>query len=155
MTVSRAFVAPPRSRRRPATKSWGSQLQSATSPIAPPPASLPSEPGRSASSSRRCRDSIYLPFVEGARRVFEANGCDYLLQSIDYTKGRETHAIASLLAHRVQAILLPSIGHTAATAGSSVRSRFHSLKWAICRRGHCNSPSAIRTSKRATSPHAG
>lgn len=61
------------------------------------------------------QDSIYLPFVEGAGRVFEAHRCDYLLQSIDYTKGREMHAISSLLAHRVEAILLPSIGHTVAT----------------------------------------
>jgi LacI family transcriptional regulator, gluconate utilization system Gnt-I transcriptional repressor len=84
-------------------------------------------PNRAASSlaSQRTRtfgiilptlqDSIYLPFVEGARRVFEANNSDYLLQSIDYAKGRESHAIASLLAHRVEAILLPSIGHSAAT----------------------------------------
>ncbi|MGH6924627.1 MAG: LacI family DNA-binding transcriptional regulator [Propylenella sp.] len=84
-------------------------------------------PNRAASSlaSQRTRtygiilptlqDSIYLPFVEGAHRVFETHGSDYLLQSIDYTKGRERHAIASLLSHRVQAILLPSIGHTAET----------------------------------------
>lgn len=84
-------------------------------------------PNRAASSlaSRRTRtygivlptlqDSIYLPFVEGAARVFEANHADYLLQSIDYAKGRESQAIAALLSHRVQAIMLPSIGHTPAT----------------------------------------
>jgi LacI family gluconate utilization system Gnt-I transcriptional repressor len=84
-------------------------------------------PNRAASSlaSQRTRtfgivlptlqDSIYLPFVEGAGRVFEANNCDYLLQSIDYAIGRESHAITALLSHRVQAILLPSIGHTPAT----------------------------------------
>jgi LacI family gluconate utilization system Gnt-I transcriptional repressor len=84
-------------------------------------------PNRAASSlaSRRTRtygivlptlqDSIYLPFVEGAAEVFEANSCDYLLQSIDYAKGRESQAIAALLSHRVEAIMLPSIGHTPAT----------------------------------------
>jgi len=80
-------------------------------------------PNRAASSlaSRRTRsfgivlptlqDSIYLPFVEGARRVFEAHHSDYLLQAIDYAKAREADAVASLLAHRVEVILLPSIGH--------------------------------------------
>ena len=84
-------------------------------------------PNRAASSlaSQRTRtfgiilptlqDSIYLPFVEGAGQVFEAHRSDYLLQSIDYAKGRESHAISALLAHRVEAILLPSIGHTVAT----------------------------------------
>jgi len=81
-------------------------------------------PNRAASSlaSQRTRsfgivlptlqDSIYLPFVEGARRVFEANQSDYLLQAIDYDKAREATAVASLLAHRVEVILLPSFGHT-------------------------------------------
>ena len=61
------------------------------------------------------QDSIYLPFVEAARRVFEVHRADYVLQTIDYTRGREFHAIGSLLSQRVQAILLPSIGHTPAT----------------------------------------
>ena len=61
------------------------------------------------------QDSIYLPFVSGARTVFERLGADYLLQSIDYAREREPEAIASLLSQRVQAILLPSIGHTRET----------------------------------------
>jgi DNA-binding LacI/PurR family transcriptional regulator len=63
------------------------------------------------------QDSIYLPFVEGARQVFERERADYVLQTIDYARGRESHVIGSLLSHRVQAILLPSIGHTSETAG--------------------------------------
>ena len=58
------------------------------------------------------QDSIYVPFVDAARHVFEDQGFDHLLQTIDYTRGREMHAIGSLLSHRVRAILLPSIGHT-------------------------------------------
>jgi LacI family gluconate utilization system Gnt-I transcriptional repressor len=61
------------------------------------------------------QDSIYLPFVAGAREVFERNGADYLLQSIDYARKREPHAIGPLVSQRVQAILLPSIGHTRET----------------------------------------
>jgi len=61
------------------------------------------------------QDSIYLPFVAGAREVFEGNGAEYLLQSIDYARWREPHAIAPLVSHRVRAILLPSIGHTRET----------------------------------------
>ena len=61
------------------------------------------------------QDSIYLPFVEAARRVFEKHRFDFVLHTIDYAKGRESHAIGSLLSLRVQAILLPSIGHNAET----------------------------------------
>lgn len=61
------------------------------------------------------QDSIYLPFVEAARRVFESQRVDYVLQTIDYARGRESHAISALLSQRVQVILLPSIGHTAHT----------------------------------------
>lgn len=61
------------------------------------------------------QDSIYVPFVDAARRVFESQGFDHLLQTIDYTRGREVHAITSLLSQRVRAILLPSIGHTSET----------------------------------------
>jgi LacI family gluconate utilization system Gnt-I transcriptional repressor len=61
------------------------------------------------------QDSIYVPFVDAARRVFEDQGFDHLLQTIDYTRGREMHAIGSLLSQRVRAILLPSIGHTPET----------------------------------------
>lgn len=63
------------------------------------------------------QDSIYLPFVDGARQVFERDRADYVLQTIDYARGRESHVIGSLLSHRVQAILLPSIGHTPETEG--------------------------------------
>ena len=68
-----------------------------------------------ASSCQRCRNSIYLPFVAGAREVFEENGADYLLQSIDYARRREPQAIVPLVSQRVRAILLPSIGHTRET----------------------------------------
>ena len=61
------------------------------------------------------QDSIYLPFVAGAREVFEHYGADYLLQSIDYARKREPHAIGPLVSQRVRAILLPSIGHTRET----------------------------------------
>ena len=61
------------------------------------------------------QDSIYLPFVAGAREVFEKNGADYLLQSIDYARKREPQAIGPLVSQRVRAILLPSIGHTRET----------------------------------------
>jgi LacI family transcriptional regulator, gluconate utilization system Gnt-I transcriptional repressor len=61
------------------------------------------------------QDSIYLPFVEAARRVFESYGADYILQTIDYSRGRESYAIRSLLSQRVSVIMLPSIGHTAGT----------------------------------------
>ncbi len=61
------------------------------------------------------QDSIYLPFVEAARRVFEEGDYDFALQAIDYAQAREPEAISSLLALRVQAILLPSIGHTSRT----------------------------------------
>ena len=61
------------------------------------------------------QDSIYLPFVAGAREVFEENGADYLLQSIDYARRREPQAIGPLVSQRVRAILLPSIGHTRET----------------------------------------
>ncbi len=61
------------------------------------------------------QDSIYLPFVAGAREVFEENGADYLLQSIDYARRREPQAIGPLASERVRAILLPSIGHTRET----------------------------------------
>jgi DNA-binding LacI/PurR family transcriptional regulator len=61
------------------------------------------------------QDSIYLPFVAGAREVFEENGADYLLQSIDYLRKREPQAIGPLVSQRVRAILLPSIGHTRET----------------------------------------
>jgi LacI family transcriptional regulator, gluconate utilization system Gnt-I transcriptional repressor len=61
------------------------------------------------------QDSIYLPFVEAARRVFESHRADYILQTIDYARGRESYAIGSLLSQRVQVIMLPSIGHTADT----------------------------------------
>lgn len=61
------------------------------------------------------QDSIYLPFVEAARRVFEDYRADYILQTIDYARGRELSAIRSLLSQRVQVIMLPSIGHTADT----------------------------------------
>jgi LacI family transcriptional regulator, gluconate utilization system Gnt-I transcriptional repressor len=61
------------------------------------------------------QDSIYLPFVAGAREVFEESGADYLLQSIDYARKREPHAIGPLVSQRVRAILLPSIGHTKET----------------------------------------
>ena len=62
------------------------------------------------------QDSIYFPFVAGAREVFEKNGADYLLQSIDYARKREAQAIGPLVSQRVRAILLPSIGHTRETA---------------------------------------
>jgi DNA-binding LacI/PurR family transcriptional regulator len=62
------------------------------------------------------QDSIYFPFVAGAREVFEKNGADYLLQSIDYARKREAQAIGPLVSQRVRAILLPSIGHTRDTA---------------------------------------
>ena len=62
------------------------------------------------------QDSIYLPFVAGAREVFERNGADYLLQCIDYARKREPQAIGPLVSQRVRAILLPSIGHTRETA---------------------------------------
>ena len=39
------------------------------------------------------QDSIYVPFVEGARRVFESHRQDYILQTIDYARGREPYAI--------------------------------------------------------------
>ena len=58
------------------------------------------------------QDSIYVPFVEGARRVFESHRADYILQTIDYARGREPYAIRSLVSQRVQVIMLPSIGHT-------------------------------------------
>jgi LacI family gluconate utilization system Gnt-I transcriptional repressor len=61
------------------------------------------------------QDSIYLPFVEAARRVFENHRADYILQTIDYARGREPYAVSSLLSQRVQVIMLPSIGHTADT----------------------------------------
>jgi LacI family gluconate utilization system Gnt-I transcriptional repressor len=61
------------------------------------------------------QDSIYLTFVDAARRVFENNHFEYILQTIDYARGRESFAIGSLLSQRVQAILLPSIGHTPRT----------------------------------------
>lgn len=61
------------------------------------------------------QDSIYVPFVDAARRVFEDQGFDHLLQTIGYTRGREMHAISSLLSQRVRVILLPSIGHTPET----------------------------------------
>ena len=63
----------------------------------------------SASSFRHLQDSIYLPFVEAARRVFESHRADYILQTIDYARGREPYAIRSLLSQRVQVIMLPSI----------------------------------------------
>jgi len=63
------------------------------------------------------QDSIYLPFVEGARRVFEREGNEFLLQTIDYEREREPTAISVLLSQRVQAILLSSIGHTRKTLG--------------------------------------
>ena len=53
--------------------------------------------------------------MEAARQVFEKHRFDFVLHTIDYAKGRESHAIASLLSLRVQAIMLPSIGHTAET----------------------------------------
>ena len=58
------------------------------------------------------QDSIYMPLVEGARHVFQGYHADYVLQAIDYARGRESFAIRSLLSQRVQAILFPSIGHT-------------------------------------------
>lgn len=61
------------------------------------------------------QDSIYLPFVEAARRVFETHRADYILQTIDYARGREPYAIRSLLSQRVQVVMLPSIGHTPET----------------------------------------
>lgn len=61
------------------------------------------------------QDSIYLTFVEAARHFFESHHFDYVLQTIDYARGRESHAIGSLLSQRVQAILLPSLGHTPRT----------------------------------------
>ncbi len=61
------------------------------------------------------QDSIYVSFVDAARQVFEDQGFDHLLQTIDYTRGREMHAIGSLLSQRARAILLPSIGHTPET----------------------------------------
>ena len=61
------------------------------------------------------QDSIYLPFVEAARQVFEAGRADYILQTIDYVRGRESYAIRSLISQRVQAVMLPSIGHLAET----------------------------------------
>ena len=76
--------------------------------------------GPSASSCRRCRTPIYLPFVEGARQVFERDRADYVLQTIDYARGREAHGIGALLSQRVQAILLPSIGHTPETEAAEV-----------------------------------
>src|SRR5260221_8202398 len=50
------------------------------------------------------QDSIYLPFVESARRVFESHRADYVLQTIDYARGREAYPISSLLSQRVHAI---------------------------------------------------
>ena len=61
------------------------------------------------------QSSIYLPFVEAARRAFEHRRADYVLQTIDYARGREVQVIGALLSHRVEAILLPSIGHTGKT----------------------------------------
>jgi len=60
------------------------------------------------------QDSIYLHFVDGARRVFEGHNAEYILQTIDYARNREINALRSLLSQRVQAIILPSIGHTPA-----------------------------------------
>ena len=53
------------------------------------------------------QNSIYLPFIEAARRAFEHRRADYVLQTIDYARGREVQVIGALLSHRVQAILLP------------------------------------------------
>ncbi|HZP20736.1 MAG TPA: LacI family DNA-binding transcriptional regulator [Bauldia sp.] len=61
------------------------------------------------------QDSIYLGFVDAARLVFESHRYDYILQTIDYARAREPYALGSLLSQRVQAILLPSIGHTPKT----------------------------------------
>jgi LacI family gluconate utilization system Gnt-I transcriptional repressor len=61
------------------------------------------------------QDSIYLHFVEGARSVFEREGAEFLLQTIDYARGREPAALTALLSQRVRAILLPSLGHTSET----------------------------------------
>ena len=58
-------------------------------------------------------DSVYLPFIEALRSVFEDAHADFILQTINYEKKREPQAIAALLAQRVRSILLPSIGHTA------------------------------------------
>src|SRR5262245_38962209 len=55
------------------------------------------------------QDSIYLPFVAGARDVFEGNGAEYLLQSIDYARRREPQALGSLVYHRVRGSLLASL----------------------------------------------
>src|SRR6478735_1330170 len=45
------------------------------------------------------QDSIYLPFVEAARIAFENHRADYLLQTIDYSRGREAQVIGTLLSH--------------------------------------------------------
>jgi LacI family gluconate utilization system Gnt-I transcriptional repressor len=58
------------------------------------------------------QDSVYLPFINAAREVFERHGSDFVLQTINYTKEREPQAIGALLSQRVQSILLPTIGHT-------------------------------------------
>ena len=62
-------------------------------------------------------DRIYLPFRRGHPPWFERDRADYVLQTIDYARGREAHVLGALLSHRVQAILLPSIGHTPETEG--------------------------------------
>ena len=62
------------------------------------------------------QDSVYLPFIDAVRSVFEKARADFVLQTINYDKKRERQAIAALLAQRVQAILLPSIGHTSESA---------------------------------------
>ena len=97
------------------------------------------------------QDLIYLPFVAGAREVFEKNGADYLLQSIDYARKREPQAIGPLVSQRVRAILLPSIGHTRETE-KLLRSIPYpgSSRLATCRGGPSTSPSVIRTSEPVT-----
>jgi DNA-binding LacI/PurR family transcriptional regulator len=62
------------------------------------------------------QDSVYLPLIDAVRSVFEKAHADFVLQTINYDKKREPQAIAALLAQRVQAILLPSVGHTPETA---------------------------------------
>jgi LacI family transcriptional regulator, gluconate utilization system Gnt-I transcriptional repressor len=61
------------------------------------------------------RDSIYMAVIEGASEVLEEAGFDYVLQAVGYQKDREPAALQALLARRVQALLMPSFGHSSET----------------------------------------
>ena len=112
MTVSRAFLESAsirkETRERILKVADGDRLLSQQGRLLPRLAAL----ARLRHHPADLQDSIYLPFVEAARRVFESHRADYILQTIDYARGRESYAIGSLLSQRVQVIMLPSIGHT-------------------------------------------